>query len=124
MAGEVPPTTLGGADMPAADPRTDTSVPVPKVSIAGAPAGRFWLTRRESHSTRARRWCAWASEEEAEVEKEQRWPALAHRAQVGKVRLHFFLKLRQRSQAGMSRGPPAGAADEEVVDVAEGADAA
>lgn len=87
------------------DPNTEAmSVPVSRVSTPGAPAtGKFSLMKRESHSIRARRWCVWAAVEAAGVEKEHLCPALAHRVQMGKVRLHFFLKLRQRSQAGMSR---------------------
>lgn len=51
------------------------------------------------------------------MENEHLCPALAQSVHTGKVREHFFLKLRQRSQAGMSR---AAFADEaEIADVTE-----
>lgn len=46
----------------------------------------------------------------AAVGNEQTWPVLAQRAHTGNVRLHFFLKRRQWSQAGMD-GRVRGSAD-------------
>lgn len=51
----------------------------------------MWLL---SQSTRALKWWACASADEAGVEKEHFVPALAHSEQIGNVRLHFFLKFR------------------------------
>jgi hypothetical protein len=70
-----------------------------------------------SHSMRARRCRVCAPGDVAGVEKEHVCPALAHRLQTGNVRLHFFLKLRQRSQAGVLSLPDLG----ECADAADAA---